>query len=188
MERNVGRMRARIAKHPILSGLVLGFVWGVAIRLWMRYISTDPEFTWAGTGYIVGAATIVGTLLGFAYFRYRLAKGNWWRTAGLSVLLLGLAAGGVMIPTVILGALGLGRRNWPQWLRGLLLALAVGAQVALFAEGGVDFPRGRFVPAMVAYAVFIGLETWAASIAVLPSRNGARAADTRAQLGVDAPA
>lgn len=180
-------MRARIAKHPILSGLVLGFIWGVAIRLWMRYISTNPEFTWAGTGYIVGAAALVGTLLGVAYHRYRLGKGNWWRLNGLSVLFLGVAAGGVMIPTVILGGLGLGRRTWPKGVRGLLLLLAVGFQVFFFAGNTDEFPRGRFIPAMAAYAVFLGLETWAASIPFLPSRNDALAADTRAPQGVDAP-
>lgn len=180
-------MRGWLLRHPVIAGALLGFLWGATIRLWMRYISTNPEFTWSGTGYIVGAATLVGALLGLAYHRYRLGRGNWWRLNGLSVLFLGVAAGGVMIPTVILGGLGLGRRTWPKGVRGLLLLLAVGVQVLFFAGNSDDFPRGRFIPAMAAYAVFLGLETWAASIPFLPSRNDALAADTRAPQGVDAP-
>ncbi len=44
----------------VLAGALAGFTWGVLIRLWMRLISTDPAFTWGGTLYILGAATILG--------------------------------------------------------------------------------------------------------------------------------
>jgi hypothetical protein len=181
-------MRTRLGQHPILTGIVLGFTWGVAIRLWMRYISTDPEFTWAGTGYIVGAATLVGTLLGVAIYRRSLAKGNWWRLNGLAVLTLGMAAGAVMIPTVLVGGLAIGRRRWPTWLRASLLVVAIGLQVLFFAEASGDFPSGRFVTGIAAYAVMLGLETWAASIPFLPSRTSVPAADTPAPLAADASA
>ena len=29
----------------LLGGLLGGVVWGIDARVWMRYISTDPEFT-----------------------------------------------------------------------------------------------------------------------------------------------
>ena len=48
----------------IAGGAVTGAVWGVAARLWMRSIATDPRFTWSGTAYIVLAATIVGLCTG----------------------------------------------------------------------------------------------------------------------------
>ncbi len=188
MERNVGTMRSRLGQHPILTGMVLGFSWGVVIRLWMRYISTDPEFSWSGTGYIVGAATLVGTLLGVAVYRRSLARGNWWRLNGLSVLTLGMAAGAVMIPTVLVGGLAIGRRRWPTWLRVSLLVLAFGVQVLFFAGANGDFPRGRFATGMAVYAVMLGLETWAASIPFLPSRSAVPAAGTPTPLAADASA
>ena len=168
--------------------MMLGFSWGVVIRLWMRYISTDPEFSWSGTGYIVGAATVVGTLLGVAVYRRSLAKGNWWRLNGLAVLALGVAAGGVMIPTVLVGGLAIGRRRWPIWLRAFLLVLGFGVQVMFFAGASGDFPRGRFATGMAAYAVMLGLETWAASIPFLPSRTAVPAAGTPTPLAADASA
>jgi len=42
-----------LAKHSarklILSAVLGGLVLGIIARLWMRWISTDPEFTWGGT-------------------------------------------------------------------------------------------------------------------------------------------
>jgi hypothetical protein len=181
-------MRAWTIRHPVLTGIIFGLIWGVVIRLWMRYISTNPEFTLAGTGYIVGSATLVGTLLGVAVYRRSLARGNWWRLNGLAVLLLGMAAGGIMMPTVLVGGLAIGRRRWPTWLRAALLVLAFGAQVVFFAGASGDFPRGRFATGMAAYAVMLGLETWAASIPFLPSRTAVPAAGTPTPLAADAPA
>jgi hypothetical protein len=47
------RPRERATTAPprslsIVGGfLVGGLVWGVVARLWMRLITTDPEFTWS---------------------------------------------------------------------------------------------------------------------------------------------
>ena len=40
-------------------GVVAGFVWGVVARGFMRLMTVTPEFTWSGTLYIVGTATVV---------------------------------------------------------------------------------------------------------------------------------
>ena len=40
-------------KLIIPLGVVAGFLLGIIARLWMRWISTDPEFTWSGSIYIV---------------------------------------------------------------------------------------------------------------------------------------
>ena len=100
---------ARLRLHPVVTGALLGLSWGIAMRIWMRFISTDPEFTWSGTGYILGATTLAGLLLGLGWARRAKAKGNWWRLTGLSMLPLGVAAGGVMIPSVV----SRGARSWP---------------------------------------------------------------------------
>ena len=38
----------------LVGGLVGGLLWGALARVWMRFISTDPEFTWDGTTEKVG--------------------------------------------------------------------------------------------------------------------------------------
>ena len=169
MTTNVESASARL--HPVVKGALLGLSWGIAMRVWMRFIATDPEFTWSGTGYILGATTLAGLLLGLGWARRAKAKGNWWRVTGLSMLPLGAAAGGVMIPSVFLGALALGRRNWHISIRGLLLAVAVGFQVFAFTAGSDgSLPSSKVVPAMLIYAVLISLEALAFSIPFLPSR------------------
>jgi hypothetical protein len=149
----------------------------------MRFISTNPEFTWSGTGYILAATTLAGLLLGLGWARRAKAKGNRWRLTGLSMLPLGMAAGGVMIPSVLLGALAIGRKNWHPAIRGLLLVIAVGFQVFAFTAGpGDGIPKGRIVPAMTIYAVLISLEALAFSIPFLPSRNAGRVVETQESL------
>jgi hypothetical protein len=127
-----GRITPAVA-WPV-SGAGLGLVWGIAARLWMRFISTDPEFTWSGTIYIVLAPTIIGLLLGLALAAAR----NRWRprlaaaargVAGVSVIILGVGAGALVVPTVVFGGLAVFRSRYPWWLRitlGLLLAGIVG--------------------------------------------------------------
>ena len=174
--------------HPVVSGALLGLSWGIAMRIWMRFVTTDPEFTWSGTGYILGATTLAGLLLGLGWSRRAKSKGNWWRLTGLSMLPLGVAAGGVMVPSVFLGALALGRRNWHRAVRGLLLAIAVGFQVFAFTAGSDgSLPSNKVVPAMVIYALLISIEAIAFSIPFLPSRAAEYDAETREQLPAGAP-
>lgn len=174
---------ARIRLHPVVKGALLGLSWGIGMRAWMRFISTSPEFTWSGTGFILGATTLAGLLLGLGWARRAKAKGNWWRLTGLSMLPLGMGAGGVMIPSVALGALALGRRNWHPAVRGVLLALAAGIQVLAFTVGpGDGFPSSKVVPAMIVYAVLISLEAVAFSIPFLPSRIPASVTEIREPL------
>ena len=130
----------------------------------MRFISTDPEFSWSGTLFIIGATTIAGTLTGLGYHRWQLAKGSWWRLLALSYLPLGMAAGGVMLPSVVVGGIALGRSRWPVLVRVGLGLIALVFQIVFFAGGVSDIRSGREVIALVLYAVFLGLETWAFSI------------------------
>jgi hypothetical protein len=169
--------------HPIVKGALLGLSWGIAMRAWMRFITTDPEFTWSGTGYILGATTLAGLLLGLGWARRAKGKGNWWRLTGLSMLPLGAAAGGVMIPSVFLGAMALGRKNWHVGIRGMLLAVAVGFQVFAFTAGSDgSLPSSKVVPAMAIYAVLISLEALAFSIPFLPSRVATTVPEVREPL------
>ena len=45
----------------IFIGVLSGFIFGVVARLWMRWISTEPEFTWSGSIFIVSGFVVFAT-------------------------------------------------------------------------------------------------------------------------------
>jgi hypothetical protein len=169
-------MRAWFGSHPIAGGALAGLAWGLAMRGWMRFISTSPEFTWEGTGFILGASTIVGTVLGLAFLRRESGGGGWWRLGGLSVLLLGVGAGGVMIPSVLFGAIAFGKTRWAPALRAVLGLLAVAVQAAVFLTLE-ELPAGRAFPALVTYAGLITFEAWAVSVVFRPAKDRSSPSD-----------
>ncbi len=163
--------RARL--HPIFTGAAVGLVWGVAMRVWMRYISAHPEFSWSGTLFILGASVIVGSLLGVAWWRRRAGGVGWWRLSALSLVLLG-AGGAVMWPSVILGAIGFARPR-PRWLRPLLLLAAAAIQIPVLQSAFGDNWRmttTEMAIASVWYAPMIALEAWAFSVTFAPRVQG----------------
>ena len=137
----------------------MGVGLGVVLRIWMRLISDDPEFSWGGTLAIVTVFTLLGTNAGLV--AYGRARG--WR-AGLVVArvvacVLGLgcfmAAGAVMLPTIIPGALALGRRDWNRWVRRVLAGgCVVGTMVIALVAVPVPFlQRLLAMPLFVAASV-----------------------------------
>lgn len=148
----------------LAAGLVGGAVLGAIARAWMRWVSTDPQFTWSGTLAIV---------IGFAWFGVFQAlaengRRRGWRRTGLTVVrVLGVvgilplfaAAGGVMAPTVILGGLARWRRDWRRWVRviGALVAavppVAIGRELVI--EFGVIGGLARSLGLVVVYAVVV---------------------------------
>jgi hypothetical protein len=112
----------------LLAGMA-GLVWGVVARLWMRFISTDPEFTWSGTLFIIFGFGIFGLTQGLALAGRRAG----WRRPGLTVMRvvggIGMVpifggAGALMLPTVLGGGLAWFRTDWSRWVRGVLVAVA----------------------------------------------------------------
>lgn len=160
--------------HAVIAGALLGLVWGILMRGWMRFISSDPEFSWAGTMFILGASVIVGSVLGLARKR-RMAGGvGWWRMSILALMLLG-AGGAVMWPSVIAGGVAFGRPK-PRWIRALLAIVAVAVQV-LVLQSVFDDNRGMSILAKVVavgwYAPLITGEAWAFSVVFAPSAEHA---------------
>src|SRR4051794_33298682 len=51
----------------VLCGASLGLIWGIAARIWMRLISTQPGFSIPGTAAILLIATLFGTFVGLAF-------------------------------------------------------------------------------------------------------------------------
>ena len=160
-------------RHPIISGAIGGLLWGVLMRLWMRFISTDPEFTWSGTGFILAAALLAGLGLGTAYALSRSGHRGWWRLFALPLILLGAGAGSIMLPGTIIGGLAFGRRTWPRVVRVILATVAIGGTLALIWLTSEDgFGPIKTATALASFAVLHTIEMAAASLAFRSPRRG----------------
>ena len=103
------QLKADAAKTLEL-GFFGGMTVGVLARVWMRWISTDPEFSWSGSIFIVMSFTIFFTVQSIvAVFRRRVRS----RRATTLVRIFGVifslpifgAAGAVMLPTVAIASI-----------------------------------------------------------------------------------
>lgn len=164
------RMRSG-SRRFILIGAGVGLAWGIAMRAWMRFITAQPEFSWSGTIFILGAATITGTVLGLAWHRRAVGGVGWWRLSVLTLLLLG-AGGAIMWPAVIFGAMALGR-PWKTWIRVTLGVLAAASQIPVIIGIADNWKFGavQIGIATVVYIPLLFLEVWAFSVAFRPTRN-----------------
>lgn len=139
----------------LLGGAGLGLTWGVASRIWMRLISTRPEFSIAGTAMILGIATIFGTFVGLGFAARRRGWTGWRYWAArvavvITFLPFGGAGGGPLMATVFLGTLALTQRALVgAWI------LSIPAAVM-----GVSGPR-PYAFAVPAVALVLSAWTWA---------------------------
>ena len=157
-----------------------GLVLAVIARLWMRWISTDPEFSWAGT---------IGIFVGFILFftghsivflgRQRGWSRRWLTVARVfaSFISLGIfgAAGASMFPTVLTASLGLGRTDWPRSVRRVLIVLSMIIPFFIVRDIGSDFgwnlvTLGRIILYVLIYHIIIST----ARITVAPQRDSWR--------------
>lgn len=161
------------------SGLILGVAWGVFARVWMRFISTDPEFTWGGTLGIVIGFGIAGVGQAGSYLATRSGLSRRWRTVvrilGFVTLLpLGGAAGAVMFPAVVLAAVVWGHDEWSGWIRILIAAVCAvpTAAVARIATDGLGLAKTLIALPwlLLVYAVIV----WAARFTLGPQKDGWR--------------
>lgn len=146
----------------ILIGLLVGLGLGIALRGWMRLVSTRPEFTWEGTSAIVGAFAVLG--LAAAVCALVRAKNRPWvgvAVRGVAVL-LSLACftgqGLVTAPTVVTAGLALAHPCWPRVLRRGLLAVALAGAlvVPLLLE---DVSWGLRLLALLIYLPLMAVES-----------------------------
>lgn len=131
------REAARVWIWALARGLLIGLGLGVAFRGWMRLISTDPEFTWSGTIFILMICTIAGVGASLARtarerWRRRWARGAARTFGTVSVLLVGAGAGTLVLPIWLTAGLAWGRSDWNRWTR-----VALGAVAVLFTVGAV---------------------------------------------------
>ena len=114
----------------IFIGVLSGFILGVVARLWMRWISTEPEFTWSGSIFIVSGFVIFATsqlIIGLLRKRFR------GKLATFAIRVVGVifslpifaAAGAIMLPTVVLASIAIWRPSLRKSVKSVLLILAL---------------------------------------------------------------
>ena len=166
--------------YIIPCGLLAGALWGAVARLWMRWVSTEPEFSWSGTLFIVGAFAIFGMLQGVAMSSRRRGRRRprltLARVAGvIGTLPLFVGAGALMLPTVIAGGLAVWRGDWPRWVRVVLGIVGCLPIAVVVTSTTSDFGIVGGVPRCLGLVALYGVVVGATRSALTPQRDGWRA-------------
>lgn len=140
--------------HPpvwaaVLGGAGLGLVWGIAARIWMRLIATQPAFSPLGTAAILLIATVFGAWAGFAFAARRRGWPRWGHYLPRSLVVaffipFGIAGGLPLMLTVLLATLAVTHTAViGLWVVAVLtLLLFVGTDIGLPAMVVVLAPAG----------------------------------------------
>jgi phosphoglycerol transferase MdoB-like AlkP superfamily enzyme len=149
----------------ILAAVFGGLVLGIVARLWMRWISTDPEFSWGGTLGIVIAFTIFATTQATIYVLRRRVISRRLTSVIRGVgtfftLPIFTAAGAVMFPTVILASIAVWRKKIYTDVRIALLVISFVIPAIQIKGIGSDFgwnfvTLGRSLLFILIYSVVI---------------------------------
>ena len=110
----VGMPRGRLARsrrglvRAAATGLAAGAVWGVAVRVFMRLVTTDkPAFSWVGTLSIIASTAVFGLVVGVAAQARREGRSRWWLLLAVPGLLLFAGPGMLFLPAFLLGGIAL---------------------------------------------------------------------------------
>ena len=113
----------------------------------MRWISTEPEFSLAGTIFIVSGFTVFFTAHATVLFGIRKVWSRLWLNVtrvGAIIFSLGIftAACSSMLPTVVALSLATGRTDWPRPIRLELFILGLIIPGFIARHIGSDFGYG----------------------------------------------
>lgn len=128
----------------ILAALLKGFVLGVVARAWMRWISTDPEFSWSGSIFIILAFMIFMVNHSIVKMLRQRFNGRrsvlLIRTSGVIFSLpIFSAAGGMMFPSVALASVATWNPALGKRTRGVLFFLALIIPILISRDIVLDF-------------------------------------------------
>jgi len=140
-------------------GVVAGFVWGVVARGFMRLMTVAPEFTWSGTLYIVGTASVVGGLVAVVRQQRLAGRSWWWRLLGLPFILMFAGAGIMLIPGVVGVVMLLDRRRWLAVPGAALVGLTLYGVIVADLGGSLTARQWLGVAVMIGC---LGVLGWAA--------------------------
>lgn len=151
----------------VAAGALGGLAVGVIARVWMRLISEDPEFTWAGSVFIVAGFTTFGFAQSIVAVARRRQARRWHltiaRTFGVIAMLpLFVAAGAVMFPTVAGCGLAYARVEWRTITRSLCVLMATGP--VLFVANDLAGSFGWSLRTLAGFVIFLAIYatiTWA---------------------------
>ncbi|WP_459161915.1 hypothetical protein [Pseudonocardia bannensis] len=146
---------------------------GALARVWMRFISDAPEFTWSGTAIILASSTIIGAPAGLVVVARRQGRrgaGLLRALGGSSMILLGVGGGMVILPTLLLGVLAVARTDWPRWARGPCGLLAPAPVAALLLDTG-RLGLLHIVAALMGYLALVGAMILIVRIGFAPERR-----------------
>jgi hypothetical protein len=179
----VKRGRLAVIGGRVGLGLVGGAAYGSVLRGWMRFVSDDPDFSWSGTLFIVGAFTLAGGCVGLV----AAGRARGWRgallVARIVACVVGMGcfggAGLLMFPTVVPAGLAAGRRSWHPVVRVLLVLVAAGVAVLVVLTLPEISPARKLL-ALAIYGACCTVEALALGSVLAPS---VAPATLRARLG-----
>jgi hypothetical protein len=158
----------------LISGYgTFGLLWGLALRGWMRLISTDPEFTLSGTLFIVGLCACVCMLSGLSRATAVLGVRRIFAVplhvlAGVATLLLGLGPGALLLPALVGG--GMARAFvTDRTARRLAMGSSIAASVVLATLTQAELATGRRAMSAALLALLLALMTTVYATAYRPS-------------------
>lgn len=145
------------------AGFALGAGWGVAARVWMRLMATDPEFSWSGTLAIVGLSAVLGLGVGLAGAARRQGRRRWWQLAVLPGLPLFAGQGLLFLPAFTVGGVLLARPR--AWARVATAAAVAGPAVGAWWASSRD-QTALPSPLGAQLALLVGFPVLATALAV----------------------
>jgi hypothetical protein len=124
-------------------------MWGIAARLWMRLITTTPEFSIPGTAAILIIATVFGAFAGSAFVARRRGWRGWGHYVPRSLTVIffipfGIAGGLPLMLTVLVATLGITQRAViGLWVvTGLVMLVNVSTDMVIPMIVMVSLPAG----------------------------------------------
>ena len=158
--------RTNLSRVKVIAGYFLtGLAIGVIARFWMRWISTDPEFSWSGTIFIVGAFALFFTTQSlvsiFSNSATSQLNSRLIRIGGLILTLpLFMGAGAMMFPSVVLASFvlwgGLLKRRGQLIFLNLSLIIPLIISKDIITDFGWSFATlGRILLFFLIYTVIV---------------------------------
>jgi hypothetical protein len=158
-----------LSRHAVLRTALVGFglgaVWGVVARVWMRLVSTSPEFSWFGTLMIVALSAAFGLLVGLSWWaRHVTGWRRWLRFLFLPGLILFAGQGLPLAPGFLVAGPLLRRR----WLPARLVAVVaiVGPGVLFWWSERLNEETMNTAPLHVQLGLLFGMPVVATALAL----------------------
>lgn len=171
-------------------GALFGAVWGVFLRVWMRLLVVESEFTWAGTAVIVVASALAGVGLGLVWAARRSGRSTRWRWAVVLAAPLVLFPQGILflLPALLLGGLTLSGQPKP-WMQVVLGLLTIAPVLTVGLVGGDSEPMAMpFLIVLVSFVALMAVLARAGAELFRPWPAGVAAPEAATPESVDTPA